>query len=71
MHHVALALLPACLNARQAIVSFRYEQHSVFPRNCYTTMGWAEGSVGVFDGKYTTFFNQGARKESCDNFFYL
>lgn len=59
-HHVALALFPVLKSEpRHSVVRFKYEQHSEFPRSCYTSLGWAESSVGLFDGKYTTFFNQG------------
>lgn len=56
---VALVLLPFYDKMKKSVVSFKYEQHSEFPRSFYTSEDWPEVCFGKFDGKFTSFFNQG------------
>lgn len=56
---VSIVLLPIENKFQKSVVSFKYEQHSLFPRSFYIPQDWPDISIAKFDGKYTTFFNQG------------
>lgn len=56
---VSIVLLPLYDKLKQSVVTFKYEQHSEFPRNFYTSEDFPEVCFAKFDGKLTSFFNQG------------